>query len=71
MLIGSSGRSLRKLGEVKRLEAQLIAERGLTKIYKEQVDSMLTLNKEMVKKLAAMGVKVVVSRAGVTFEAAK
>ena len=68
MLIGSTKHSIQKQGKVARLQAEVIALQGLNKVLKEQVDSLLALEKQMVQKLAALGIRVKVERQGVVFE---
>ena len=70
MLIGSNARSFHKKGRLKRQDDELAALRQLNLTYKQQLDGLLTVNREMVAKLAGMGIVVKVGRAGVKFEAA-
>jgi len=64
-------RSIKKKGIIKRQEDELLALRKLNQTYKQQVDSLLELNKQMIEKLAGLGIRVRVERAGVAFEAIK
>lgn len=71
MLIGSNTRSMAKLGKLQRQDAQLSALKELNKTYKQQIDSLLALNKQMIEKLAGLGIRVRVEKTGVSFEAIK
>ena len=67
----ASPRKLRKLGENKKLQAEILAHKGYNRILKEQVDSLLVLNKQLIEKFAAMGIRVKVEKQGVSYEAVK
>lgn len=71
MLIGTSTRSLRKKTFRQRADDELAGLRNLNQTYKQQIDSLLTLNKQMIEKLAGLGIRVVVERSGVKFEVMK
>ena len=64
-------RAIKKMGILKRQEDEILALRKLNQTYKQQVDSLLELNKRMIEKLAGLGIRVKVERTGVSFEAIK
>lgn len=71
MLIGANRKSLAKKGKLQRQDSQISALKELNQTYKQQIDSLLALNKQMIEKLAGLGIRVKIDRAGVSFEALK
>jgi len=69
MLIGASTRNFHKKGVLKRQNNQLAGLENLNQTYKQQIDSLLALNKQMIEKLAGLGIKVKIERTGIKFEA--
>lgn len=71
MLIGTNARSSRKKTFRQQAADELAGLRNLNQTYKQQIDSLLALNKQMIEKLAGLGIKVIVERTGVKFEAVR
>lgn len=63
-------KQVRKAGRVARLEGELVAQRGLVQVYKQQVEGLLMLEKQLIERLAALGVRVRYDKGHVVFEAA-
>ena len=71
MLIGANTRNHRKRSHLSQQADKVASLAALLDTYCQQLDSLLALNKQMIEKLAALGIRVRVEKTGVKFEAIK